>query len=67
MSTKEQKERIELLQSMLELLILRTLLPGRRTALPSPDVAGGTELTLSGAVAVDQPRMFFGGEGHIAK
>jgi len=31
MSTKEQKERIELLQSMLELLILRTLLPGRRT------------------------------------
>jgi PadR family transcriptional regulator len=29
MSTKEQKERIELLQGTLDLLILRTLLPGR--------------------------------------
>jgi len=29
MSTREQKERIELLQGTLDLLILRTLLPGR--------------------------------------
>jgi len=36
MSTKEQKEHIELLQGTLDLLILRTLLLGRRTVMLSP-------------------------------
>ncbi|HKV63394.1 MAG TPA: hypothetical protein VJO16_15900 [Candidatus Acidoferrum sp.] len=36
MSTREQRERIELLQGTLDLLILRTVLLGQRTATPSP-------------------------------
>jgi len=45
MSTKEQRERIELLQGTLDLLILRTLLLGQRTATRSPRRSNSTPMT----------------------
>ena len=76
MSTKEERERIELLQGTLDLLIVRTLLLGPAHGARHREghriqvgrgVAGGAGIALSGAAPAHQTKMDFRGRGHFGE